>query len=69
MFNLTWSSIEAKEDLAMEIPSTGMSLRARLQSFKEDQVLSSSLLLHDDDVEDDMAVQEDIRVFWSYVAS
>lgn len=47
--------VEAQAD---EIPSTGM--RARRQSLDEDKVLSSSLFLHDDDIEDDMAVQDDI---------
>ena len=49
---------EAQADMAMEIPGTGM--RTRRQSLDEDQVLSSSFLLHDDDIEDDMAVQDDI---------
>ena len=51
--------VEAQADVAMEVPSTGM--RARRQVLDEDRVLSSSLLLHDDDIEDDMAVQGDIR--------
>ena len=50
--------LEFYRGIAMEIPNTGM--RARRRSLDEDQVLSSSLLLHDDDTEDDMAVQDDI---------
>ena len=50
--------VEPQAGIAMEIPSTGM--RAQRRSFDEDQVLSSSLLSHDDDIEDDTAVQEDI---------
>ena len=59
--------VEAQADVAMEIPSTGM--RDRRQPLDEDRALSSSLLQHDDDIEDDIAVQGDIGVFWSYVAS
>ena len=51
--------VEAQADVAMEVPSTEM--RDRRQPLDEDRVLSSSLLLHDDDIEDDMAVQGDIR--------
>ena len=50
--------VGTQADIAMEIPSTGMTARRR--SLDEDQLLSSSLLSHDDDTEDDMAVQEDI---------
>ena len=50
--------VVAQVGVAMEIPSTGM--KARRQSLNEDHVLSSPLFLHDDDKEDDAAVQDDI---------
>ena len=50
--------VEAHVDGGLDFPSTGM--RARLRSLGEDQVLTSSLLLHDDDIEDDLAVLDDI---------
>jgi hypothetical protein len=50
--------VEAHADVAMEIPGTGR--KARRRSFDGDQVLASSLLLHDDDIEDDIGVRDDI---------
>ena len=50
--------VEAQADVVMEIPST--EIRARRQSLDAEQVLSSSLLLHDDDIEDSLAVHDDI---------